>query len=87
MSRSIERGSLASQDNATPDFPHVNEDATILSSYPLALTVIQAAEILGITPSRCRELLRRGLLPGLRLGNLWRVPRARLEALLAGEGQ
>jgi excisionase family DNA binding protein len=60
---------------------------SMLSQYPLALTVTQTAEILGVTPARTRELLRRGLLPGIRLGNLWRIPRSRLEALLSGSEQ
>jgi excisionase family DNA binding protein len=81
MNRSTAREPLA------PNNPQVIEDDFILSGYPLALTVTQAADVLGITPSRTRELLRRGLLPGIRLGNLWRIPRTRLEAMLMGDDQ
>jgi excisionase family DNA binding protein len=77
-------GVSARQDQTLRDVP-AEEHESILPGYPLALTVAQVAEILGITSARTRELLRRGLLPGIRLGNIWRVPRARLEALLAGE--
>lgn len=77
-------GGSARQDIA----PHSTlkvEDDSILTQYPLALTVAQTAEVLGITPARCRELLRRGLLPGIRLGNIWRIPRPALERLLSSD--
>ncbi len=48
----------------------------------LSLTVMEAAEVLGISRTLTYELVARGKLPSLRLGRRIVVPRQALEALL-----
>ncbi|MDR1185112.1 MAG: helix-turn-helix domain-containing protein [Coriobacteriales bacterium] len=79
-------GVSARQDQTLRNVPTEEHDS-ILSSYPPALTTEQTAEILAVSPARVRELLRRGEIPGIHLGNIWRISRARLEALLLGSEQ
>lgn len=50
------------------------------------MTVEEAAKYLGIGRRQAYEAINRGELPSLRLGRRILVPRARLEALLTGEG-
>jgi excisionase family DNA binding protein len=52
----------------------------------LALSVEEAAGLLGISRALAYELVNRGELPAVRLGRRIVVPRAGLEALLAGAG-
>ena len=40
------------------------------------------AQRLGLSPRRVQMMLRAGLLPGMRVGRVWLVPRAALEAHL-----
>jgi excisionase family DNA binding protein len=47
------------------------------------LTPEQAANQLGIAPRTLREWLRSGKLPGVKLGRLWRIREADLEAFIA----
>ena len=47
------------------------------------LTVEEAAAILGISHRHGYEMVRRGELPALRLGQRWVIVRARLEEMLA----
>ena len=48
----------------------------------LSLTVMEAAEVLGISRTLAYELVARGELPSLRMGRRIVVPRRALEALL-----
>jgi excisionase family DNA binding protein len=75
------------QQEITARDAHMEEGNTILQQYPPAMTVKQTAEILAVSPARVRELLRRGEIPGIHLGNIWRVPRHALERLLLGYEQ
>jgi len=50
------------------------------------LTPEQVADRLAVTPKAVRQWLREGKLPGLRLGRLWRVRPADLDAFIAGDG-
>jgi excisionase family DNA binding protein len=52
----------------------------------LALSVEEAAGLLGISRALAYELVNRGELPAVRLGRRIVVPRVGLEALLAGAG-
>ena len=49
---------------------------------PLALSVREAARLLGISPAHAYELAARGVLPTLRLGHRIVVPRVALLALV-----
>ena len=51
---------------------------------PETLTVDEVAAVLRISVQAVRRLLRRGELPGVRVGKLWRIPRSALEAFLSG---
>ncbi len=51
--------------------------------HKLVLTVVEAAEVLGISRGLAYELVRQGAIPSVRLGRRLLVPRQRLEELLA----
>jgi excisionase family DNA binding protein len=53
-----------------------------MSEDPL-LTIRQVAERLNISAPTVGQLLRVGLLPGVRIGRVWRVPRDDLARFLA----
>ena len=57
---------------------------TALADMPLAMTVEEAAGVLRIGRSAAYAAARSGDLPVIRVGRCLRVPRDRLEALLAG---
>jgi len=44
------------------------------------ISVAEAAELLGVTPSAVRQRLATGSLPGARVGRDWRIPRAALRS-------
>jgi excisionase family DNA binding protein len=46
------------------------------------LTVEQAAAILQLSPKTIKDWLRAGKLPGCKIGRLWRVKQADLEAFI-----
>lgn len=46
------------------------------------LTVEQVAERLQLTPELVRELLRKGRVPGFRMGKFWRIREADLNAYI-----
>ena len=56
-------------------------------SSPRFLTTRDVGKILGISRQRAYELVRKGVLPAVRIGSRWRVPASlfeRLEALACG---
>lgn len=55
-----------------------------MDSEPLAITVSEAADLLGISRSTAYECVRTGELPSVRLAGRILIPRQRLEAFLAG---
>jgi excisionase family DNA binding protein len=50
------------------------------------LTSEEAAELLGVTASRVRQLLRSGVLPGGRIGRHWLLPRSESRRMGAHRG-
>ena len=48
------------------------------------LTVEQTAKVLGISRGNAYEGVRKGLIPALRIGARWVVPRPALNQMLAG---
>jgi excisionase family DNA binding protein len=48
------------------------------------LTVSQAAELLQVKPGHVYRLLNQGVMPGLRVGGVWRISRAQLIAWVEG---
>ena len=50
----------------------------------LALTVVEAAAELRVHPRTVTSQLRRGLLPGRKVGGVWRIPRQGLINYLNG---
>ena len=48
----------------------------------LCLTVPEVAKLLGISRNYCYELVRRGIIPSIRLGKRILIPRAALEKML-----
>lgn len=58
------------------------QEATPAERY---LLVDEVARILRMAPTTVRKRLKDGDLPGVKIGGEWRVPTARLEALLNGD--
>jgi len=59
-----------------------------ISEIPLTLTVEEAAKMLGISRNLGYDLVRRGVIPSLRLGRIIRISRSRLEEWMAqNDGQ
>ena len=56
-----------------------------MNPVPDVLTIDEVARILRIGRTAAYEAARRGEIPTLRIGRRLRVPRHRLEAMLAGE--
>jgi len=53
-------------------------------SLPTTYTASQLAEVLQLHPVYCRDLFRRGQIPGaIRIGGHWRLPASRLDDILA----
>jgi len=50
------------------------------------LTVEQAARKLQVKPHTVREYLKRGMIPGRKLGRSWRILETELESFLSGSG-
>ena len=55
-----------------------------LDDLPDALTVRQAADVLGISKNSTYEAIRRGEIPAVRIGRVIRVPALGLRKLLEG---
>lgn len=53
----------------------------------LALKVEDAAKLLHVGRTSTYAAVRRGEIPAVRIGGLWRVPRAALERMLAEAGR
>jgi excisionase family DNA binding protein len=49
------------------------------------LTVREAAAFLSLNPQSVYDLLRRGKLPGNKIGGSWRLSRSRLVAMINGD--
>ena len=48
------------------------------------LNIRQAAELLKVHPNTIRNWLKAGELPGKKIGRLWRISAAAVDALIAG---
>lgn len=53
--------------------------------YGLVMTPVDVANELRLHPTHVRELCREGKLPAVSIGNRWRIPTAKLAAMLDGE--
>ncbi len=51
----------------------------------LLLRVPEAAALLSVSRSRCYELIYQGVIPAMRVGATWRVPRLALERWIAAQ--
>ena len=63
--------------------PELTMSISILAGYPEMGTPEQAAEVLQIGLTTCRQMCRDGRLPAAKIGNQWRIPRAWLIEFLA----
>ena len=57
----------------------------MLEDYPEALTVEQAAKVLGVGRNLAYRAVQRGEIPAIRVGGRILVPKGRLIALLEGD--
>ena len=55
------------------------------TEFESVLTIGEVAEILRVHPATIYRLVRRGELPGFKIGNTWRINRASLELWLLAE--
>ncbi len=51
----------------------------------LTMSLYQAARLLGISPNNALNAAKKGQIPFIRIGRLYRVPKVRLMALINGE--
>jgi excisionase family DNA binding protein len=51
----------------------------------LTLSVLEAGEMLGVGRDAAYQAVRAGVIPALRIGRCWRIPRAALEKMLSGD--
>ena len=59
----------------------------ILNDLPQLLSATEAARRLGVTKARFYELVRRGMVPAVRIGRQIRVDSAALEAWISAGGR
>ena len=55
-----------------------NDMNELLANYPAVLDVATVAEILGVTPSTVRRLLKANVIPSVKVGRLTRVTKDKL---------
>lgn len=58
---------------------------TPIPDKPLTLTVDEVAEELQLHRNTVYDLLRTRVIPGIKIGGAWRIPRSRLVEYLEGE--
>lgn len=75
MTASNETRAQASRQEA-PAPAHPFEGFSILSGFPDVGTVDDVASALKLKPGAVRQLCRQGTIRALKIGNLWRIPRA-----------
>ena len=51
----------------------------------LTLSLRQAARLLGISPNNALNAAKNGFIPYIRIGRLYRVPKAKLMAMINGD--
>lgn len=51
----------------------------------LMLNLTQAAKLLGISPNNALNAAKKGQIPFIRIGRLYRVPKAKLMAMINGD--
>lgn len=51
----------------------------------LTLSLRQAARLLGISPNNALNAAKKGQIPFIRIGRLYRVPKAKLMAMINGD--
>lgn len=51
----------------------------------LTLSLPQAARLLGISPNNALNAAKKGQIPFIRIGRLYRVPKAKLMAMINGD--
>ncbi len=62
------------------------EHAPSMSGKARTISIAEAAEIMGVSSATAYEAARKGQIPTIRMGRLWRIPLAALERMLEGEG-
>lgn len=53
----------------------------------LTMNLRQAARLLGISPNNALNAAKKGQIPFIRIGRLYRVPKARLMAMINGDDE
>jgi len=56
-----------------------------MSEYPEILTLAQAAALLQVSERTIHRMVKRGEMPGMRIGGQWRFDREQIKALVRGE--
>jgi len=55
--------------------------------HSLTLPLPQAARLLGISPNNALNAAKKGQIPYIRIGRLYRVPKAKLMAMINGDDE
>lgn len=56
----------------------------LFDKYGPAMTPNDAGEVIHRHPTRVRELIQQGALPGVKIGNRWVIPTAKFAEILEG---
>ena len=87
MSGRTTYGALAGKANAPRTDPSNKIDGMeSISSLPDVLTLEQCCFFLQIAETTARNLCRQKKLPAIKIGGLWRIPKAHLVEFIAGGG-
>lgn len=63
----------------------MNRLEEIFAAYPSTLSIEQLAEVLGVEPVTVYRWLRKGALPGYKIGNTWVIYRDEVRDFMAEE--
>ena len=59
----------------------------LMERYGVTMTTADVAEVLHRHPSHVRALCKQNELPGVRIGDRWHIPTAKLAEMLEGEAR
>ena len=63
------------------------EGMPVVDDYPEVLTVQQTAEFLQLSDTHVLKMLKKGNLPGRKVGGVWRVSKRQLMEYIEGRGE
>jgi len=79
------RGDLDNAESSLPERRTVKRGARWQGELESVLTITEVAQILRVHPATVYRVVRRGELPGFKIGNSWRINKASLDLWLSAE--